>query len=88
MTGLLGFGRGSELERMLENDMSSVARLGVLEAAGAGAGALAGSGFKIDDMETADVDIGRDGGSCAGRDREGDDVRLRALFVGLPGSAL
>lgn len=66
---------------------TSIKRL-TLEAAGAGAGALAGSGFKIDDMETADVDIGRDGGSCAGRDREGDDVRLRALFVGLPGSAL
>lgn len=58
-------------------------------AAGVEGGAAAGSGFSIDDMETAaGVDEFRVDGSCAERLREGDDVRLSALLVGLAGSAL
>lgn len=95
MMGAFVFGMGSgPLERMLEKDMSSAARLGVLagtaEAVAVGVSAGAGSGFNIEGSEGAGVGVWRLAAepSDGARRREGGDARFRALLVGLGGSVL
>jgi hypothetical protein len=54
MMGAFGLGRGSALERILEKDMSSAARLGVLDEADGVQ--VTGSGFRMDGNDGAGVE--------------------------------